>query len=338
VGALMALLEKRKAMLTAEGLFDSARKKPLPYLPKIIGMVTSPTGAVIRDMLHRIKERFPCHVLLWPVLVQGDQAIGQISAAIEGFNRLEEKLRPELIIIARGGGSLEDLWAFNEEMVVRAIAASTIPVISAIGHETDTTLADYAADCRAPTPTAAAEIALPVRTQLVANVTGLHHRMLRATTRLLEIRYTFMGQLRLWPSLKRMVQEKTQRLDLAALRLGNVLPTLWQRKQEKIRLLQSRLRPPTERLYHLRARLTERDRQLQQAFLLSLEARQNTLWLYTRIMESCHYDHVLKRGFALVRRIESGALIASAREIQGGDTVRICFGDGTKDATIIAQE
>ncbi|MGB6347762.1 MAG: exodeoxyribonuclease VII large subunit, partial [Methyloceanibacter sp.] len=169
IGALMALLEQRKQMLAAEGLFDEARKLPLPYLPRIVGVVTSPTGAVIRDILHRLYDRFPCHVLVWPVRVQGETCAIEVSAAIGGFNALVlggHVPRPDLIIVARGGGSLEDLWGFNEEAVARAVAASTIPLISAVGHETDWTIIDLVADWRAPTPTAAAERAVPVRADL----------------------------------------------------------------------------------------------------------------------------------------------------------------------------
>ncbi|RZV99778.1 MAG: exodeoxyribonuclease VII large subunit, partial [Rhodobacteraceae bacterium] len=165
-GALMAMLEKRKKKLAAEGLFDEARKKPLPYLPEIIGVVTSPQGAVIRDILHRLRDRFPRKVLIWPVAVQGEACAPEVTRAIEGFNRLTPGgalPRPDVLIVARGGGSIEDLWGFNEEIVARAAAASDIPLISAVGHETDTTLIDYAADRRAPTPTAAAEMAVPVR-------------------------------------------------------------------------------------------------------------------------------------------------------------------------------
>ncbi len=173
VGALMALLEERKKKLAAEGLFDEARKKALPWLPEVIGVITSPTGAVIRDILHRLEDRFPRRVLVWPVRVQGEDSAEQVSAAINGFNALPEggKIpRPDLLIVARGGGSLEDLWAFNEEIVVRAAAASKIPLISAVGHETDVTLIDFAADRRAPTPTAAAEMAVPVRAELFVEV------------------------------------------------------------------------------------------------------------------------------------------------------------------------
>ena len=179
VGALMAMLEKRKAALAAEGLFDAARKRPLPYLPEVIGVITSPSGAVIRDILHRLRERFPRPVLLWPVTVQGARCAPEVAAAIRGFNAIVPDgpvPRPDVLIVARGGGSIEDLWGFNEEIVVRAAATSRIPLISAVGHETDTTLIDFAADRRAPTPTAAAEMAVPVRLDLVAAVAGLEFR------------------------------------------------------------------------------------------------------------------------------------------------------------------
>ncbi|HSG54761.1 MAG TPA: exodeoxyribonuclease VII large subunit, partial [Paracoccaceae bacterium] len=172
-GALMAMLDKRRRMLAAEGLFDDTRKQPIPYLPEIIGVVTSPTGAVIRDILHRLRDRFPRKVLIWPVAVQGANCAAEVARAIHGFNAMTPGgalPRPDLIIVARGGGSLEDLWGFNEEIVVRAAAASRIPLISAVGHETDTTLIDYAADRRAPTPTAAAEMAVPVLRELAATL------------------------------------------------------------------------------------------------------------------------------------------------------------------------
>src|SRR6185436_11732816 len=186
VGALMALLEARKKALAAEGLFDDARKRPLPFLPRVIGVVTSPTGAVIRDILHRLEDRCPSHVLLWPVAVQGEGAAAQVARAVRGFGALAEGgpiPRPDLLIVGRGGGSIEDLWAFNEEEVVRAIAESPIPVISAVGHKTDTTLADFAADRRAPTPTAAAEMAVPVRADLALQVRELGARAERLARR-----------------------------------------------------------------------------------------------------------------------------------------------------------
>ena len=193
VGALMALLEERKKKLAAEGLFDEARKQLLPYLPDVIGVITSPTGAVIRDILHRLSDRFPRHVLVWPVRVQGDGSAEEVAAAIRGFNALPEGgriARPDLLIVARGGGSLEDLWSFNEEIVVRAAADSMIPLISAVGHETDVTLIDFASDKRAPTPTAAAEMAVPVRLDLLAQIDGLARRQLSCWARGLDARRT----------------------------------------------------------------------------------------------------------------------------------------------------
>src|ERR671926_131324 len=191
VGALMALLEERKRRLAAEGLFDEARRKPLPYLPDVIGVVTSPTGAVIRDILHRLNDRFARRVLVWPVRVQGDGSAEEVAAAIRGFNALPEGgriPRPDLLIVARGGGSLEDLWSFNEEIVVRAAADSMIPLISAVGHETDVTLIDFASDKRAPTPTAAAEMAVPVRSELLVQIDSLARRSLACWQRCQEAR------------------------------------------------------------------------------------------------------------------------------------------------------
>src|SRR6188768_1336300 len=193
IGALMALMEERKKKLAAEGLFDEARKQLLPWLPEVIGVVTSPTGAVIRDILHRLKDRFPRRVLVWPVRVQGEGSAEQIAAAIDGFNALPDGghiPRPDLLIVARGGGSLEDLWSFNEEIVVRAAAGSMIPLISAVGHETDVTLIDFAADQRAPTPTAAAEMAVPVRSELMLRVDGCARRVLACWQRSQEARRT----------------------------------------------------------------------------------------------------------------------------------------------------
>ncbi|WP_309610557.1 exodeoxyribonuclease VII large subunit, partial [Sphingomonas sp.] len=187
-GALMALLDQRRRALAAEGLFDAANKRPLPFLPRTIGVVTSPTGAVIRDILHRLADRCPTRVIVWPVPVQGESAAAKIAAAIRGFGTMAGEDRLDLLIVARGGGSIEDLWAFNEEEVVRAAAASPIPLISAVGHETDTTLIDHAADQRAPTPTAAAEMAVPVRLDLVADLGGKSARLAGGLARLVSER------------------------------------------------------------------------------------------------------------------------------------------------------
>ncbi len=235
VGALMAMLEKRRALLAAEGLFDPARRKPIPFLPGVIGVVTSPSGAVIRDILHRLADRFPRHVLVWPVAVQGERCAPEVVAAIAGFNAIAPGgpvPRPDVIIVARGGGSLEDLWGFNEEIVVRAAAASRIPLISAVGHETDTTLIDHAADLRAPTPTAAAELAVPVRLELVATVDGLSARLLRALVGGAERRRQRLADLsRALPRPEALTGQAAQRLDHAAGRLGGALGLLAARKR-----------------------------------------------------------------------------------------------------------
>ncbi|MDX8354450.1 exodeoxyribonuclease VII large subunit [Cognatiyoonia sp. IB215182] len=244
-GALMAMLEKRKAQLAAEGLFAPERKKPLPYLPEIIGVVTSPSGAVIRDILHRLRDRFPRKVLVWPVAVQGQKCAPEVAAAIEGFNRLTPGgalPRPDLLIVARGGGSLEDLWGFNEEIVARAAAASDIPLISAVGHETDTTLIDYVADQRAPTPTAAAELAVPVRMELLAWVDGQGARLSRALSSGISQRGQRLRDLgRALPQAETLVDVPRQRLDYLGERLPNALRAA--AAQKRLQLSEAALRP-----------------------------------------------------------------------------------------------
>lgn len=227
IGALMALLEERKRKLAAEGLFDEARKQLLPFLPTVIGVVTSPTGAVIRDILHRLSDRFPRHVVLWPVRVQGEGSAEEVAAAIRGFNALPETgriRRPDLIIVARGGGSLEDLWSFNEEVVVRATAESMIPLISAVGHETDFTLIDLAADRRAPTPTAAAEMAVPVRSDLLTQIDSLARRQLSCWARGLDARRTELrAAARALPGADELLAMPRQKLDALSERLPRAL-------------------------------------------------------------------------------------------------------------------
>ena len=258
-GALMALLEKRKAMLAAEGLFAPERKQKLPFLPEIIGVVTSPSGAVIRDILHRLRDRFPRKVLVWPVAVQGAKSAPEVAAAIRGFNALTPGgalPRPDLLIVARGGGSLEDLWGFNEEIVARAAAESTIPLISAVGHETDTTLIDYVADVRAPTPTAAAELAVPVRLDLLAWTDEQGARMRRALTAAVGQRQQRLRDLaRALPQPDSLLDSPRQRLDYLAERLPSALSAAAGRK--RLRLTEASLRPGvlTRRLAEDRRRL-----------------------------------------------------------------------------------
>lgn len=268
-GALLKLLEQRRKALAAEGLFDEDRKRPLPFLPEVIGVVTSPTGAVIRDILHRLAERFPRHVLVWPVLVQGEGAAEQVAAAIRGFNALETSgavPRPDLLIVARGGGSLEDLWAFNEEVVVRAAAESQIPLISAVGHETDTTLIDFASDRRAPTPTAAAEMAVPVRSDLLGQLQDLERRLTGAAGRLLTHRRSEVEGLgRGLPDPVRLLGELNQRLDERVERLDLAVRGLLRQRGQEVVGLAARLPDPRQQLRRANEMLLERCERLETA-------------------------------------------------------------------------
>ena len=274
-GALLALLEKLKAKLGAEGLFDSERKQRLPFLPRTIGVVTSPTGAVIRDILHRLEDRCPTHVIVWPVLVQGEGAAAQVANAVRGFDALKPDgpvPRPDLVIVARGGGSIEDLWAFNEEIVVRAVAECTIPTISAVGHETDTTLCDFAADRRAPTPTAAAEMAVPVRAELLAGVRDFGLRAQRATLgRKERADERLRATTRLLPSLERLLEPYRQRTDDAGDKLNRALKQFVALERQKFaapanalkpELLGRRVTRERERLAHIWARTVSPQRRL----------------------------------------------------------------------------
>ena len=282
-GALMAMLEKRKAALAAEGLFDPARKKPIPYLPQVIGVVTSPSGAVIRDILHRLRDRFPRHVLVWPVAVQGQDCAAQVAAAIRGFNALPAGgpiPRPDVLIVARGGGSLEDLWGFNEEVVVRAAAGSAIPLISAVGHETDTTLIDHAADLRAPTPTAAAELAVPVRLELLATLDALAARLMRGVGQGVTLRRQRLRDLsRALPRVETLLATPRQRLDAAGTRLGAGLGLAVAKKHRDFDRLAGRLQPSALRglLARQQDQLAAREGRLARAIQLRIERRGDRL-------------------------------------------------------------
>ena len=338
VGALMQLLEERKKKLAAEGLFAAERKKPLPFLPRLIGVVTSPTGAVIRDILHRVRDRFPVHVLIWPALVQGERAAAEVEAGIRGFNALTPNgpiPRPDVIIVARGGGSIEDLWPFNEERVVRAAADSVIPLISAVGHETDTTLIDYASDRRAPTPTGAAEMALPVRADLVAQVATLGARLDRRMSGALEKRRLELrsaaGRL---PRPDTLLAKSRQRLDLASERFGGSLSRMLARKRARFDQASGGLRPAT-----LRRELASRQSDLQRlsmrlapAMLRRISRAQDALRQQARVLESVSYERVLARGFALVTSPD-GRLVRSATAIVDGDALKLRFADGDIAAT-----
>ncbi|GEQ99440.1 exodeoxyribonuclease 7 large subunit [Iodidimonas gelatinilytica] len=320
-GALMALLEERKKKLAAEGLFDAERKKPLPYLPQVIAVVTSPTGAVIRDILHRLADRFPRHVIVWPVPVQGEGAAQKVADAVRGFNALAQKgaiPKPDVMIVARGGGSVEDLWAFNEEAVVRAVAESTIPVISAVGHETDTTLIDFVSDKRAPTPTAAAEIAVPVRADLMARVAQLDSRLTGARMRYFErMRERIAGLARGLPKPADMLGALRQRLDDLVDRLPRALRHVALDQRAKLGRLEGSLRPNGLRqmVAYKRQEAQAISRRLEPALERNLSDGRQRLSAAARLLETLSYQGVLARGYAVLRDAKgvpvqhSGALL-----------------------------
>ncbi|MFN4090140.1 MAG: exodeoxyribonuclease VII large subunit [Alphaproteobacteria bacterium] len=359
-GALLKLLEERRRALAAEGLFAEERKRPLPFLPEVIGIVTSPTGAVIRDIMHRLRDRFPRHVLLWPVAVQGETAAAQVAAAIRGFGAIPAcgpVPRPDVLIVARGGGSLEDLWAFNEEVVVRAAAESPIPLISAIGHETDTTLIDFAADRRAPTPTAAAEMAVPVRADLLAQLLDRERRLVSCGRRAIEDRQARLeGLARGLPDAASLLQTAVQRLDDRSERLQNAGAMLLERRAARLSELAGRLRHPRDQIEAKAGELRGQARALDQAAtgLLArtrhgferLSAEQRLVRGMERriadarvgignlgaLLESYSYRGVLRRGFALVRHDDRA--ITSRDTVSAGMRLTLTFGDG--DAAVTA--
>jgi exodeoxyribonuclease VII large subunit len=337
IGAIMKLLEERKARLAAEGLFDLGRKKPIPHLPEVIGIVTSPTGAVIRDILHRLADRFPRRVLVWPVAVQGETAGAQVAAAIRGFNALAKEgaiPRPDILIVARGGGSVEDLLPFSDEAVVRAAAESAIPLISAVGHETDTTLIDFASDRRAPTPTAAAEMAVPVRADLIAETLGLERRLVQTMARAREDRRRRIADLaRGLPRPDQLLALATQRFDGISGRLGGALGIFVERARARVTAAAGRFRPAL--LQAETARLSERTgeagRRLGLAAHRRVEDAARALAQQGKLLETLSHRATLARGFALVRT-PSGALKRSAGDIGAGEALVLQFHDGDCNA------
>ncbi|CUJ91762.1 Exodeoxyribonuclease 7 large subunit [Ruegeria denitrificans] len=354
-GALMALLEKRKKQLEAEGLFDPERKKPLPYLPKVIGVVTSPSGAVIRDILHRLRDRFPRKVLIWPVAVQGSNCAPEVANAINGFNQLTPGgalPRPDLIIVARGGGSIEDLWGFNEEIVARAAAGSDIPLISAVGHETDTTLIDYVSDRRAPTPTAAAELAVPVRIELLAWTGEQGARLSRAATDAVQRRSQRLRDLsRALPRPDSLLNNPRQRLDLIADRLTPALERGVQNRHLQVVKLSAHLRPSTlrnlvssrqEAVRNLSSRLSlrpiQREIEMQRQTVTRLVERMNAaqttrldrmrrqLDATDRLRETLSYKATLQRGYTVVRADDQ--VVTTKAQAAQHDSLQIEFADG----------
>ncbi|APR52365.1 exodeoxyribonuclease VII large subunit [Sphingomonas koreensis] len=317
-GALMALLEKLKAQLAGEGLFDPARKQPLPFAPQTIGVVTSPTGAVIRDILHRLADRFPTHVLVWPVKVQGEGAAAEVAAAVRGFDAMPADgpvRRPDLVIVARGGGSIEDLWAFNEEVVVRAVAACSIPIISAVGHETDTTLCDHAADVRAPTPTAAAEIAVPVRVELANAVATMGLRAERYARRYHERAGERLAALvRVLPRRDALLGPQRQKAD----DLGAKLDRALERRVTAARGVLDRAAGA------LRPAVLER----------KLDTLRHRLDGAGKLLDAVNPDNLLQRGYVRVGAKASGKVVASAADARAAGAVTLHFRDGIVDARV----
>jgi len=332
-GALMALLEERRRKLAAEGLFDAERKRPIPYIPKRIGIVTSPTGAVIRDILHRLSDRFPRPVLLWPVRVQGEGAAEEIARAIRGFSRMYESddpNAPDVVIVARGGGSLEDLWAFNEEVVVRAAAECSAPLVSAVGHETDTTLIDHAADLRAPTPTAAAEMVVPVRAELVAAVAEWSRRLQAARLRTFAaLGDKLQGLARGLPRPRDLLGLARQRVDDFSERLPRALIALPSRHRLALSDTSARLpvRLLRESFSRRGDRLTEIGERLRSVSLRRIRDEKIQLDNLSRMLASLSYEKVLERGFAVVYDNE-GAPITGVAAVRPNQLIGVRMHDG----------
>jgi exodeoxyribonuclease VII large subunit len=363
VGALLAQLERLKAKLHGEGLFEASRKRALPSMPAVVGVITSPTGAVIRDILHRIRDRWPCHVLVWSVVVQGEQAAVQVAGAIRGFNSIAPGgpvPRPDILIVARGGGSVEDLWAFNDETLARTVAASDIPLISAVGHETDTTLIDFVSDRRAPTPTAAAEIATPVLGELRALVSDYDRRLNRSGARLIEDRRTrLVGAARGLPRPADLLALAQQRFDIAAGRLDAALGRNTAVHAQDLLKVTARLSPEAlgrqrqvkaDRLGDLTRRLDlaarrAPDRVAEHARLPALWSRLNAagerrlrrdedrLTNLEKLRQSLNPRRPLDLGFALVRKADH-SIVRSAANLGPGDWVSLQFGDGERNAVV----
>lgn len=320
-GALLKILQDRKIKLQKEGLFD--RKRELPKFPSTIGVITSPTGAVIRDILHRIGDRFPCHVLVWPVLVQGPGSSDQITAAIKGFNNLAH--RPDVLIVARGGGSLEDLWAFNEENVVRAAAFSEIPIISAVGHETDTTLIDFASDKRAPTPTAAAEFATPDQQSLKLFISESETRLQRITLQTQE-RYKLMLEnlSRRIPDLPSIVLEKNQRLDEWFERYVRSSVVFLERQQHLLNAI--KIPSALKNVEQAEQQLEKAIQPLATAFATSFSEKEQALKWQAMLLSQNSYQRTLEKGFCLVEGDKG--IVRSAQTLKAMKEANIHFADG----------
>lgn len=338
-GALLAQLERLKARLAGEGLFEPSRKRPIPTFPAVVGVITSPTGAVIRDILHRIAERWPCRVIVWPCVVQGDAAAGQVAAAVRGFDAMTPDgpiPRPDVVIVARGGGSVEDLWAFNDEALARTVAAASIPIISAVGHETDTTLIDFVSDRRAPTPTGAAEIATPVLADLQYVVADFERRLARAGGRILEDRRTRLrAAARGLPARPEdLLALPQQRLDHAGSRLGSGLQRNLAVHERQLITVAGRLSPALldRAMERRRDRLAAVGGRFTPTLPRQLDRDQTRLAALSRALASLDPKRP-KPGFARVEDSD-GAMIAAAAALQAGQAIRLVFADGARGAHV----
>jgi exodeoxyribonuclease VII large subunit len=333
VGALMALLEKRKKQLASEGIFDQQYKKSIAKYPSIIGVITSPTGSVIRDILHRISERFPLHVLIWPVLVQGEKAAEQITDAINGFNNLH--IKPDTIIVARGGGSIEDLWCFNEENVARAAFASAIPIISAIGHETDFTLLDFVADLRAPTPTAAAELAVPIRMEIAKILRTNEHRANSAIVNMVNHHSKTLSTLKIMSPLQLLLKMQAN-LRVYNNSLDNNIAINVRSQQNRLSVISRvhRIEPIINNIKLSKNKLDEYKVRLARVITDSLQQKSKSINFIGGLLSSYHYHNVLSRGFAVLRD-ESGKLITSKLQIEDNKIYELELADGTRNMKAI---
>lgn len=327
-GALMQILAARKTKLQAEGLFDNSKKKPLPFFPTTIGVITSLSGAVIQDILHRISDRSPVRVLIWPVTVQGETAAAEISNAVDGFNKAREDLRPDVLIIARGGGSIEDLWAFNEEVVVRSVFASSIPIISAIGHETDFTLTDFVADIRAPTPTAAAEFATPIIADLKHTINVHFARIISMLQNGLKHRQDLLSAYnKILSNPLNLILQAQQKLDELLFYLYAAPTRLLNLRQTQLGQYRLEFLNPLKLLPLKYSTLESKANNLQKTFSGYLEKLENNMILYSSLLATLDYRNVVSRGYSVVRS-RHGAIISSAHSVSTSDEITIEMKDG----------
>lgn len=328
IGAFMQILKERKERLAKEGLFDPSHKKPLPFFPKVIGIITSPTGAVIRDIIHRIRDRCPVRLIIWPVTVQGETAAGEVSSAIDGFNKIVDTTKPDLLIVARGGGSIEDLWAFNEEVVIRSVYNSGIPVISAVGHETDYTLIDLVADKRAPTPTAAAEFAVPVILDLRYTINSLFNTVnFKALQQLKYYTQLLQGHNRVLLQPFNYLNNYIQRIDELSFRLNGALPNMLKIKQQTLNYLPISRLVPQKSMSIKTIKFTNQATNLLARKNNLLDIHTNKLKINSSLLDSMDYKKVLQRGFAMAKDVD-GNFLSNVEQIKKTKQINLIMHDG----------